>query len=39
MGREDGFASVQDELEAGGRNGEAQWFGGRGVESPKDCVG
>lgn len=39
MGREDGFASVLDGMEPGGRDGEVQWFGGRGVESPKDCVG
>lgn len=39
MGREDGFASVLDGIGAGGWDGEAQWFGGRGVESPKDCVG
>lgn len=39
MGKEDEFVSVPDGTAGGGWGGEVQWFGGRGVETPRDCAG
>lgn len=39
MGREDGFVSVRNGMLSGGERGEVLWFGGGGVESPRDCAG
>lgn len=39
MGREGGFVSAPAGTTAGGQGGVVRWFDGRGVESPRDCVG
>lgn len=39
MGREGGFVSAPAGTTAGGQGGAARWFDGRGVESPRGCVG